>query len=161
MLKRRVSEYALLFAFLILSTSLYGQISSAISHCTFQHVGDHFAGGCGRIFDQTPTMTLKPAAAITTGIWRSDIHPSQVWSGDMTDQDSSNAALELEIYAGEWGVLRTEYGWYPVTHFVSSPLAFDLDAASESHEVVSNLLDEKIVQEAAQLLSTPAAWNRA
>ena len=161
MLKRRVSEYALLLAFLILSSSLYGQIPSAISHCTFQHVGDHFVGGCGHIFDQTPVMTLKPAAAITTGTWRSDIHPSQVWSGDMTDQGSPNAALELEIYAGEWGVLRTEYGWYPVTHFVSSPLAFDLDASSESREVPSNSLDEKIVQEAAQLLSTLTAWNRA
>jgi hypothetical protein len=153
--KPRVSEYALLFLFLILPTSLYG-----LSHCTFQHVGDHFVGGCGRIFDQTPAITLKPAAGITTGIWRSDIHPSEVWSGDMTDQGNSNAVLELEIYPGEWGVLRTAYGWYPVTHFVSSPMAFDLDASNESHEVAPNLLDEKIVQEAAQLLSTPATWNR-
>ena len=147
--------------FLILSASLHAQTTPPLSHCTFQHVGDHFVGGCGRLFEQTPAMTLKPAAAITTGMWRFDTHPSQVWAGDMTDQSTSNTALELEIYSGGWGVLRTEYGWYPVTHFVSSPLAFDLDASSESHEVASNPLDEKIVQQAAQLLSTPAAWNRA
>ncbi|WP_158823097.1 hypothetical protein [Granulicella sp. S156] len=159
--KGRASIYALLLLFLALSASaLYGQTSAALSHCIFQQAEDHFTGGCGHVFDQTSAMTLKPAAAITTGIWRTDIHPSQIWSGDMTDQDSPNAALELEIYSGGWGVLRTEYGWYPVTHFVASPLTFDLDASNESREIVPRPLDQKIVQEAARLLSTPAVWNR-
>ena len=158
----RASEYALLLSLLILSVpTLYGQTSPTFSHCVFQQAGDHFIGGCGPVFDQTPIMTLKPAAAITSGIWRTDIHPSLVWSGDMTDQDHPNAALELEIYSGGWGVLRTEYGWYPITHFVASPLTFDLDVSSESREIAPSLLDQKIVQEAARLLSTPAVWNRA
>jgi hypothetical protein len=104
-------------------------------------------------------MTLRTATAITTGIWRNDIHPVSVWAGDMTDRGYPNAPLELEIYAGGWGVLRTEYGWFPATHFASSPtLTFDLDA---SHEVTPNALDKKIVQRAAEILSTQAAWNRA
>jgi hypothetical protein len=156
------SECALLLSFLVLSAPVFcGQTSSPLSHCVFQQTGDHFTGGCGQVLDQTPAMTLKSAASITTGTWRTDIHPSQVWSGDMTDQGSPNAALELEIYPGGWGVLRSEYGWYPVTHFVASPLAFDLDASSESREITPNSLDQKIVQEAARLLSTPAVWNRA
>ena len=124
-------------------------------------MGDHFTGGCGPLFDQTPVMTLKPAAAITTGVWRADMHPSQVWAGDMTDKGYPNDSIELEIYPGGWGILRTEYGWYPVTHFVSSPLSFDLDASSESREVMPNPLDQQIVREAARLLSTSATWNRA
>lgn len=49
-------------------------------------------------------------AAVTTGVWRDDIHPASVWAGDMTDQGYPNARLELEIYADGTGVLRTEYG---------------------------------------------------
>jgi hypothetical protein len=37
-------------------------------------------------------------------------------------------------------------------------LSFDLDA---SHEVSPDALDQKIVREAATILSTEAAWNRA
>ena len=104
-------------------------------------------------------MTLSPVAAITTGVWRNDIHPASVWAGDMTDHGYPNAPLELEIYAGGWGVLRTEYGWFAVTQFASSAtLSFDLDA---SHEVKPNALDQKIVREAAAILSTEGAWNRA
>ncbi len=104
-------------------------------------------------------MTLAPAAAITTGIWRDDVRPSSVWAGDMTDRGHPNAALELEIYTGGSGVLRTEYGWFVVTHFaLSSTLSFDLDA---SHEVKPNALDQKIVRKAAAILSMERACNRA
>jgi hypothetical protein len=104
-------------------------------------------------------MTLAPAKGISTGVWRDDIHPASVWAGDMTDQGHRNAPLELEVYTGGRGVLRTEYGWFPVTHFASSStLSFELDA---SQEVKPNALDQKVVREAAATLSTEASWNRA
>jgi hypothetical protein len=127
--------------------------------CQFHRAGDHVVGSCGSLFDQTPEMTLRPAASITTGTWRSDIHPLSIWSGDMTDRGYRNALLELEIYAGNWGVLRTAYGWFPVNGFVTgSRLSFDLDSA---HEVKPSALDLAIVQKASAILSTEAAWNRA
>jgi len=130
----------------------------SLSHCLFHRAEDHFEGSCGALFDQTPAMTLSPAAAVTTGIWRDDKRPASVWAGDMTDQGYPNARLELEIYDDNTGVLRTEYGWFAVTQFASSPtLSFDLDA---SREVQSNALDRKIVREAAAILSTQTAWNR-
>jgi hypothetical protein len=33
----------------------------------------------------------------------------------MTDEGYPNAPLELEIYKDGGGILRTEYGWFPVT----------------------------------------------
>jgi hypothetical protein len=128
------------------------------STCQFHRVGDHFEGSCGPLFDQTPEMTLHSTASIATGAWRSDIHPVSVWSGDMTDRGYDNAALELEIYAGNWGVLRTEYGWFPVSGFdLNSTMSFDLDS---SHEVKPSSLDLEIVREAAAILSTEGTWNR-
>ena len=85
--------------------------------------------------------------------------PTSIWAGDMSDQGYPNAPLELEIYAGGWGIVRTEYGWFSVTQFTSaSTLSFDLDA---SHAASPESLDQKIVREAAAILSTEAAWNRA
>jgi hypothetical protein len=134
--------------------------SSTPSHCAFHQTGDHYAGSCGALFDQTPTLTLRTAAAISTGVWRKDLHPVSVWAGDITEEGSSNESIELEIYSGGWGVLRTEYGWFSVTQFAESPspFSFDLDA---SHEVNPNALDEEIVRKAAAILSTSEVWNRA
>lgn len=129
------------------------------SICQFRRVGDHFAGSCASLFDQTPEMTLHPAHSISSGAWRSDIHPSSVWSGDMTDRGYPNAPLELEIYAGTWGVLRTAYGWFPVKRFeVNGAMSFDLDS---SQEVEPSTLDLEIVRKASTILSTESAWNRA
>jgi hypothetical protein len=153
-------SYSLLFAFWISSAFLvFGATAPVPAHCVLSHKDDRYQGSCGRLFDQAPVLTLRPEPAMTTGVWRADIHPASVWAGEMTDEGSPNAPIELEIYTGGWGVLRTEYGWFGVTQFVSSPtLSFDLDS---SHEVSPNALDRKIVREAAEILSKEALWNRA
>jgi hypothetical protein len=132
--------------------------AGALSHCDFHRIAaDQFAGGCGRLLDEVPAMKLAPAARITTGVWRSDLHPSAVWSGEMTSEDGTDP-LELELYPGGWGVLRTEFGWFAATHFIESEgLSFDLDA---SLEVKPNALDSDIVRRAAAILSSDRVWNR-
>jgi hypothetical protein len=155
----RTFEYVVVLTFWFVPASVAcAATAPPVSHCVFHRTDDRFGGSCGALFGQTPAMTLSPAMAVTTGVWRDDIHPASVWAGDMTDEGSPNAPIELEIYAGGWGVLRTEYGWFAVTQFASSPtLSFDLDA---SHEVSPNALDQKIVREAAEILSREGAWNR-
>jgi hypothetical protein len=76
----------------------------------------------------------------------------------MTGADAT--PLELEIYAGGWGVLRTPFGWFPVTHFAAdaTALRFDLDP---SREVPANAVDAAIIRRAAAILSSDAVWNRA
>jgi hypothetical protein len=132
--------------------------AEAIAHCSLHRADDHFVGGCGKLFDQEPEMTLRAAASTVTGVWRDDIRPISVWAGDMTDNGYANAPLELEIYTGDWGILRTAYGWFAVSKFRSSnTTSFDLD---HSREIQPNSLDQKIIRTAAGILSTEAAWNR-
>jgi hypothetical protein len=69
-----------------------------LSHCAFQRAGDTYTGGCGPLFDQTPAMTLAREAAITTGVWSTDVRPTSAWIGTMTD-DGDTDSLELEIDA--------------------------------------------------------------
>lgn len=128
------------------------------SNCQFHRTDDHFIGSCGSLFGQNPVITLRSAPSVTTGAWRSDIKPVSVWSGDMTDHGYPNAPLELEIYSGNWGILRTEYGWFPVSGFVAnSNLSFRLDPTQAAK---ASALDLSILERAAEILSTEAAWNR-
>jgi hypothetical protein len=117
-------------------------------------------GSCGRILDETPTLTLAPATAITTGAWRRDAKPTAVWAGTMTVEEVSNASLELEVYAGGSGVLRTVFGWFAVSGLTQAgqTLRFELDAA---REVPPSALDREILERAAAILSSESAWNRA
>jgi hypothetical protein len=152
----------LLFASVPIVRPLAQDSSKAVllSGCSFHRDGDHFDGSCGSLFHQNPQMTLRSATAMTSGVWRNDKKPISVWSGDMTDSGYPNEPMELEVYSGDWGVLRTEYGWFPVSGFVAadSTLNFKLDA---SQEVAPSALDLKIVQKAAEILATEDAWNRA
>ena len=134
--------------------------ASAPSPCELHAHAGRWVGSCGRIVDETPTLTLAPARSITSGVWRRDVQPSAVWAGTMSDEDAPNLPLELEVYAGGWGVLRTQYGWFAVSGLTQSAqaLRFELDAA---REVSPSALDREILERAAAILSSEAAWNRA
>ena len=159
-MKKKSILIAVLLAFSSAAQSAEaGAAEATPSHCVFHRAEDHFVGSCGPLFDQNPTLTIRPTTAITTGVWRDDNRPASVWAGDMTDEGYPNDHIELEIYEGGWGVLRTVYGWFPVMRFViSQTVTFDLDG---SNEVKPNMLDQEIVRQAAEILSTGKAWNRA
>jgi hypothetical protein len=125
--------------------------------CRLQSVPDGWSGSCGPVFDGTPVFTISRAAIVTSGVWSRQRRPLQVWSGTMNADRIRS--VELEIYAGGGGVIRTEFGWFPVLAFQESPLGmeFRFDAA---HEVPPNELDRLIVQRAASLLSRDTVWNR-
>jgi hypothetical protein len=131
------------------------------SHCVFTGDGAQLSGSCGPLFDQVPKMRLFPRSSSAYGVWGADAHPTAVWSGTMTDVSyrDERPPIQLEVYAKGDGVLRTIYGWFPVTRAVTSAsgLTFDLDGM---HEVPPNALDRRIVQRAAVILSDANVWNR-
>ncbi|HVT38616.1 MAG TPA: hypothetical protein VHE78_06220 [Gemmatimonadaceae bacterium] len=164
-----------------------------------------------------PIFTIAPAKAITTGIWRPDARPAQVWAGTMTDAEypvmyearqvvdlvttrkyperligynndstttfadvqaffhllqerlvtqgttdlaQSSDDVEIEIYTGGVGVIRTYAGWFPVSGFTAqaSILRFRIDT---SRQVPPSALDRAILQRAAAIIATDSVWNRA
>jgi hypothetical protein len=131
---------------------------ATLSRCTFQRDGDHFSGSCGLLFGQSPAMTLRSVPKVSSGTWRRDATPVSSWTGDMTDEGYPNDPLELEVYSGGQGELRTEYGWFRVIDFVAGhALTFTLET---SREIAPGVLDLEIVKTAATILSTESAWNR-
>src|SRR5262249_12740444 len=160
---------------------------------------------CGPLFDEASIFSVKRAASVSTGVWRRDAAPREIWSGTMADAagpvmtearqligtlttkkynarlvdynndpDTSFADLqkffrlleervaangaadlmrstddvEIEIYEGGSGVIRTYEGWFPVTGFAADSIAmrFQFDG---KHEVPPNALDKEILTRAS------------
>jgi hypothetical protein len=155
-----IAVAALVFSMVFAPAAQADQTS--LSSCTLRQGGSEFKGPCGAllaVFDHVPSVTLQRVKKITTGRWRDDVIPLSVWAGSMADDDQANDPIELELYQGAWGILRTEAGWFPVTNFRALPgkLMFDLYAF---YQISPSTLDRRIVQRAAALLSNTATWNR-
>jgi hypothetical protein len=188
------------------------------SDCRLTNVEGRDEGSCGLFFDEATVFSISRAKAITTGRWRADVAPAEVWAGRMinaggpvlqqarrlvdviapgkyknarlaefnddstvtfaklqeyfrtledrvrklTPDDLASAAddVEIELYAGGAGVIRTYNGWYAVSGFSSknSTIHFQVDTAKQ---IAPNALDREIVKRADALLSSDAVWNRA
>ena len=150
---------------MVLSAALWSAFAAAptptVSNCTFtmMPVDSRWIGSCGRILDERPLMWLASAPAIKSGVWRAGVSPIAVWSGEMTEENDRNSPIELEVYPEGTGVLRTEFGWFPVSGYAASAgsLKFAIDAA---HEVPPSELDRRIIERANAILSSDAVWNR-
>jgi hypothetical protein len=59
----------------------------ARSDCRLYSAETGQAGSCGPLFEEVPILTLSRVNAITSGIWRKDVHPNRVWAGTMTDAE--------------------------------------------------------------------------
>jgi len=68
--------------------------------------------------------------------------------------------VEIELYTGGAGVMRTYNGWYAVSGFSAkdSTIRFQVDTLAE---IAPNALDREIVMRADKLLASDAVWNRA
>lgn len=193
-------------------------VSQSTAGCRFHSAGAAQEGSCGALLDRVAIFTIAPAPAITTGRWRQDATPRQVWAGAMTDAASpifyeaeklvrerttkkyddllvdynndpattfadvrsffpalealvtKNAAadmensrgavdIEIEIYDGGTGLIRTNVGWFPIAGFTaeSGSPRFEIDLTAE---VPPNALDRKIIERAAALIASDAVWNR-
>jgi hypothetical protein len=129
--------------------------------CSLRRVADHWEGSCGALIEGKESfVTIKPATAIASGIWKKGETPSSVWSGTITAGEYPATAIEIELYANRRGAMRTVFGWFPVLDFseASDVLRLAVDAA---HEVKPSNIDRAIVERAAKILSSDAFWNRA
>jgi hypothetical protein len=135
----------------------------ALVRCSFHPAAaKQWTGGCGRLFNQTPRMTLSRVSKVTSGRWRADAEADDAWTGTMTDAGYPDALLELESFrarTGVAGILRTEYGWYSLVHYhdADDSLVFEIDT---SRTTPPSDLDRAILRRADSLL-TEANWNRA
>jgi roadblock/LC7 domain-containing protein len=68
------------------TAAVSGDVGSSIrSDCRFHSAGSGQEGSCGMLFGEVPIITIAHTAAITTGVWRKDMAPSEVWAGKMSN----------------------------------------------------------------------------
>lgn len=185
--------------------------------CSMDISAEHPGGSCGTLWDELPVFMLSRVRAITSGVWRKDKQPTEVWAGTMADAESpvnyesrridmaaqrksspdpridfnNDAAtafadvrayfhsleervllegasdleraadsVEIEIYEGGNGVIRTYNGWFPVSRFSrrGSAVRFQIDTMKE---IAPNALDREILMRAMTIISSDSVWNRA
>jgi hypothetical protein len=129
--------------------------------CDLHAAGGKWEGACGALIEgEATSATLASATAIKSGVWRRDAQPTAVWSGTIVAGQYPPTPVELEVYDGGPGALRTLFGWFPVSGLSVSAgeLRFDVDAA---HEVKPSGVDREIVRRAMKILASTAVWNRA
>lgn len=108
----------------------------------------------------TATFTIARTTSIASDMWRKDLTPEAVWAGVETDSDYADSTIEIELYTGGFGVLRTQDGWFAVAGVAASEdtVRFQVDT---SCEVKPSGLDREIIQRAAAMLNAETVWNRA
>jgi hypothetical protein len=194
-----------------------GANQPAISDCRFHATSGAWVGSCGPLFDEASIFSVTRARGVTTGVWRKDATPVEVWAGTMADAASpvmyearqligavttkkynarlvdynndpetsfadlqkffrllearvavngsadlarSTDAVEIEVYDGGSGVIRTYEGWFPISGFAAdaNDIRFQFDG---KHDVPPNALDKAILERASTVITSEAVWNRA
>lgn len=84
----------------------------------------------------------------------------RVLKAGAADLDRTSDDVEIEIYAGGAGVIRTYNGWFPVTSYSAhgSALRFQIDTLQQ---IPAGALDREILQRAATIIASDSVWNRA
>src|SRR5205823_41826 len=77
----------------------------------------------------------------------------RVSSRALADFADGGDSVEVEIYTGGTGVIRTYNGWYPITNFAatSDVIQFQMDTAKA---IAPNALDKRIIARAAEIISS-------
>jgi hypothetical protein len=117
-------------------------------------------GSCGKLIEGTDAhVEIHASSTIASGKWKRDQKPESVWAGTLTTSEYPQTAVEIEIYDGARGVMRTVFGWYPVTHFsrASDAMRFDVDPSSA---IAPSSVDREIIERASKILFQVSAWNR-
>jgi hypothetical protein len=146
---------------LIVSSSLLTATSLPPAECEFTLRDAYYEGSCGSMFDAVPRFKVAAADSITSGRWRPDMKPTSVWSGEVIFPPPRNGGpIEIESYADGTGVVRTDVGWFPISHFRldAGAMRFRLDPTQQA---APSEFDRQIIERAAALISTEARWDRA
>ncbi|MFI5232777.1 MAG: hypothetical protein ACHQSE_09725 [Gemmatimonadales bacterium] len=85
---------------------------------------------------------------------------SRVLEQGAADLDQSTEDVEIEVYGGGTGVMRTYNGWFALSGFSrhGSSMQFALDTMAQ---VAPNALDREILVRASRIISSDSVWNRA
>ena len=148
---------------ILLAGLLFAADASPGPICTLAAASPSFSwsGSCAKLIEGSDAqIEIHTSPAIVSGIWKHVEKPETVWSGTLATSEYPKTAVEIEIYDGTRGVMRTVFGWYPITDFsrTSDAVRFDVDP---SREVAPSTVDREIVERASHILSRVSAWNQA
>lgn len=119
------------------------------------------SGLCGPVFGnkEATTLTGRVVSSFPGGVGRGDATPTLMLVGELPTQ-WGNWNLELEFYGND-GVIRTPGGWRPAIRVSESNDAKLRFRIAEDAAVEPTDIDRRIVERAAEILTSEAVWDRA
>ena len=62
-------------------------VSAARIDCAMDVSADHPGGSCHTLWDELPVFILASEKTISSGVWRADAKPTEIWAGTMSDAE--------------------------------------------------------------------------
>jgi hypothetical protein len=111
-----------------------------ISDCRFHPTTHGWEGNCGPLFDEASIFSVTRAARATTGVWRKDATPREVWAGTM-----ANAAAPVMYEARQLiGTLTTKKYTSRLVDYNNDP-----DRSFADLQTFFHLLEERVAANSA------------
>lgn len=126
-------------------------------------------GSCGPLFEDLPVLyAVAPAKAVTTGVWRTDVHPAAVWAGKMVDaitpaMDEARRMID-SIAPKKYSARLIDYNNDSATTFASIQAFMRSLEARLTHETFAELTDSpdefelEIYSGGSGVIRTYAGW---
>jgi hypothetical protein len=127
--------------------------------CRLESTNNHWIGPCGKYNGKHLSLNIHVAESITSGVWRSDTEPTEVWAGTMDYGKTVSRLVEIEHYDAGVVIARTTFGWFKVSDWSQSDDGIDF-AMHTGMLVAPSKLDLLIVRRAGEILAHEKAWNR-
>lgn len=150
------------FLFLIFLLATFGPeyaLASKQLTCKLGFADNHWVGPCGKYNGQRLSLDIRVSESISSGDWRSDMEPGEVWAGMMDYGESVTRPVEIEHYENGVVFARSMFGWLKITGWSQSRDAIELEMHT-GVRVAPSKLDYRIVQRAGDILASADAWNR-
>jgi len=140
---------------------------TAVTDCVFHSAGAGQEGSCGDLFDELPILTVSRVPAVTTGKWRADAQPIEVWTGTMSaiEQPVLEEARQAPVVNGKGYKARlVDYNNDPSTTFEDVKKYFkwleDMVAASGPADLAQSFdnVEIEIYKDGKGVIRTYNGW---
>jgi hypothetical protein len=152
-------KFSLTLLLLVVGISPIAVEASSDLRCKLKPTEDGWSGPCGKLNKNRLSLNIRETESIDSGIWRSEMKPSDIWTGAMKIGDRAQRLVEIERYEAGPEFARTAFGWFQITDWTHSENAI-MFVMHTDKKVNPSDLDVLIIQRAKKLLASAENWNR-
>lgn len=127
--------------------------------CKLESDNTNWTGSCDKYNGNRLQMSIAEVESVTSGKWRSDREPVEVWRGVLKYGKKKAPHIEIEHHQTGVAFARTTFGWFKITDWSRSDDIIEFVMHTDVR-VAPSRLDYLIIQTARKILASEDDWNR-